>query len=83
MFIDQDSRLTNNKNNDAFYITKTNYISATGGIYWRRPFYAALLYYLQVSLKLLRPIIVIKALIFLPLSGDFATAALYHRFSLM
>ena len=52
-------------------------ISATGGIYWRRPFYAALLYYLQVSLKLLRPIIVIKALIFLPLSGDFATAALY------
>jgi hyaluronan synthase len=52
-------------------------IFATGGIYWRRPLWAALLYYLQISLKLLRPIIIMKALIFLPLSGDFATTALY------
>jgi len=52
-------------------------IFATGGIYWRRPLWPAFLYYLQISLKLLRPIIIIKALIFLPLSGDFATTALY------
>lgn len=50
---------------------------ATGGIYWRRPSYAALLYYLQISLKFLRPLIVIKAAIFLPLSGDFITTLLY------
>jgi hyaluronan synthase len=52
-------------------------IFATGGIYWRRPLWPAVLYYLQISLKLLRPIIIMKALIFLPLSGDFATTALY------
>ena len=50
---------------------------ATGGIYWRRPLYAALLYYLQISLKFLRPLIVLKVAIFLPLSGDFITALLY------
>jgi hyaluronan synthase len=50
---------------------------ATGGIYWRRPLYAALLYYLQISLKFLRPLIVLKAAIFLPLSGDFITTLLY------
>src|SRR5215813_14326691 len=35
-------------------------IPATGGIYWRRPFYAAFLYYLVLGLKLLRPLIVLK-----------------------
>ena len=50
---------------------------ATGGIYWRRPFYAALLYYLQVSLKFLRPFIILKTLIFLPLLGDYTTTLLY------
>ena len=50
---------------------------ATGGIYWRRPLYSALLYYLQLSLKFLRPFIVLKAVIFLPLSGDFITTLLY------
>jgi hyaluronan synthase len=44
---------------------------ATGGIYWRRPTPAAILYYLMTSLKLLRPLIIIKALVFLSLSGDF------------
>lgn len=52
-------------------------IFATGGIYWRRPLPAALLYYLILSLKLLRPIIVIKAVLLLPLSGDYFTAILY------
>ena len=52
-------------------------IFATGGIYWRRPLPVALLYYLILSLKLLRPIIVIKAVLLLPLSGDYFTAILY------
>ncbi len=52
-------------------------IFATGGIYWKRPFPAALLYYLILSLKLFRPFILIKALILLPLSGDILTGLLY------
>ena len=52
-------------------------IFATGGIYWRRPFPAALLYYLILALKLFRPYIIIKALILLPLAGDIYTATLY------
>jgi hyaluronan synthase len=35
------------------------------------------LYYLILSLKLIRPIIVIKAILLLPLSGDYFTAILY------
>ncbi|MFL6321734.1 MAG: glycosyltransferase [Nitrososphaeraceae archaeon] len=50
---------------------------ATGGIFWRRPLGLAVVYYLQLSLKLLRPFIIIKALIFLPLMGDVFTACMY------
>lgn len=49
----------------------------TGTTYWRRPFHAALLYYLQLGLKFFRPFILLKALIFLPLSGDYITTLLY------
>ena len=52
-------------------------ITGTGGIYWRRPFYAAFLYYLILGLKLTRPFVVVKALLFLPLSGDLTTSLLY------
>ena len=51
-------------------------LPATGGIYWRRPFYAAFLYYLVLGLKLLRPLIVIKVVL-LVLSGDLVTALFY------
>jgi hyaluronan synthase len=51
-------------------------LPATGGIYWRRPFYAAFLYYLVLGLKLLRPLIVMKVVL-LVLSGDIATALFY------
>jgi hyaluronan synthase len=47
-------------------------IFATGGVYWRRPFFAALLYYLQVCLKIVRPYVAFQALILLPL--------LYHDY---
>src|SRR5712691_7174755 len=49
---------------------------ATGGIYWRRPFYAAFLYYLILGLKLMRPFIVIKIIILL-LSADIGTVLFY------
>lgn len=51
-------------------------LPATGGIYWRRPFYAAFIYYLVLGLKLLRPLIVIKILL-LVLSGDLGTVIFY------
>jgi hyaluronan synthase len=51
-------------------------IFSTGGIYWKRPMPAPLMYYLMLSLKLMRPVVLIKALIFLPLSGDYITSFL-------
>jgi hyaluronan synthase len=53
-------------------------IFSTGRVYWRRPFFAALLYYLQLSLKIIRPYIVIKSLLLLPLlSSDYYTGSFY------
>jgi hyaluronan synthase len=46
---------------------------ATGGIYWKRPSFIALLYYIQIALKLIRPYILFYTIIILPLRGDFAT----------
>jgi hyaluronan synthase len=51
-------------------------ITATGGLYWRRPFYAAFLYYLILGLKIMRPFIIIKVLLVL-LSGDIVTVLFY------
>jgi len=51
-------------------------LPATGGIYWRRPFYAAFLYYLILGLKLMRPFIVLKIIILL-LSADIGTVVFY------
>ncbi|MFL6402736.1 MAG: glycosyltransferase, partial [Nitrososphaeraceae archaeon] len=50
---------------------------ATGGIFWRRPLGIAIVYYVTLGLKLLRPFIIIKAVIFLPLTGDIVTALMY------
>jgi hyaluronan synthase len=53
-------------------------IFSTGRVYWRRPFFAALLYYLQLTLKIIRPYIVIKSLLLLPLlSSDYYTGSFY------
>jgi hyaluronan synthase len=53
-------------------------IFATGGVYWRRPFFAALLYYLQVALKIIRPYVVLQSLIILPLlSNDYYSGIFY------
>jgi hyaluronan synthase len=50
---------------------------ATGGIFWRRPLGIAIVYYIQLGLKLLRPFIILKAIIFLPLTGDVVTTLMY------
>ncbi len=52
-------------------------IFATGSVYWRRPLPAAVLYYLQTGLKIIRPLIIINALVLLPLQGDILSAAFY------
>ena len=52
-------------------------IFATGANYWKRPFFGALTYYLQISLRIIRPYIVLKALFLLPLVGDYSTAIFY------
>jgi hyaluronan synthase len=52
-------------------------IFATGRVYWRRPLPAALIYYMRLGLTLVRPFIVLKTLVLLPLTGDYFTAALY------
>lgn len=52
-------------------------IFSTGKTYWRRPFPIAVLFYLQMGLKILRPFIVFKSVVILPLMGDYITALLY------
>jgi hyaluronan synthase len=52
-------------------------IFSTGKIYWRRPLPAAIVYYLQAGLKLVRPFVVLQAFIFMPLAGDYITPIYY------
>jgi hyaluronan synthase len=49
----------------------------TGGTYWKRPFWIALLYYLQTVMKFVRPYILFHAVIMLPLAGDLLSPALW------
>jgi hyaluronan synthase len=52
-------------------------LSSTGGMYWRRPFYPALLYYIQTAMKFLRPYILFHALFILPFEGDIRSTILW------
>jgi hyaluronan synthase len=52
-------------------------LSATGTIYWRRPFYAAMMYYLQTGMKFIRPFILLHAIVMLPLAGDILSPLLW------
>jgi hyaluronan synthase len=52
-------------------------IFATGKIYWRRPLVAAVLYYLSIGMKLIRPLIVISTLFIMPFLGDYLSAVFY------
>jgi len=44
---------------------------ATGGIYWKRPFFMALLYYIQTAMRFIRPYILFYTIAILPLKGDY------------
>jgi hyaluronan synthase len=46
---------------------------ATGGIYWKRPSFVALLYYIQTAMKLIRPYILFYTIAILPIKGDFTS----------
>ena len=52
-------------------------LSSTGGIYWKRPFYAAMLYYIQTGMKFIRPFILLHAGVMLPLTGDILSPILW------
>ena len=52
-------------------------IFLTGGIYWRKHFIVAMLYYLHVLLVLLWPVIAIRHLIYLPITWDWFSPILY------
>src|SRR3989338_2259217 len=52
-------------------------IFLTGTFYWRKPFLAALRYYLGIIYVFMGPFIVFRHLILLPASGQFLTGALY------
>ena len=45
-------------------------IFSTGGMFWKRPFYVALLYYIQTAMKFVRPFVLFYVLVMLPLRGD-------------
>ena len=46
---------------------------ATGGVYWKRPSFIALLYYIQIAMKLVRPYILFYTIAILPIKGDFTS----------
>ena len=46
---------------------------ATGSIYWKRPSFSALLYYIQTAMKLIRPYILFYTIAILPIKGDFTS----------
>jgi hyaluronan synthase len=52
-------------------------LSSTGRIYWKRPFYAAMLYYVQTGMKFIRPFILLHAVVMLPLAGDILSPILW------
>jgi len=55
---------------------------STGGIFWKRPFFVALLYYIQTAMKLIRPYVLFYTIVILPFKGDF-TSVLFWIAGLM
>jgi hyaluronan synthase len=52
-------------------------LSTTGGTYWRRPAYIALLYYITTAMKFVRPYVVFHAVFMLPFVGDSISTLLW------
>jgi hyaluronan synthase len=46
---------------------------STGGIFWKRPFYMAMIYYLQTAMKFFRPYIVFSSVVMMPFFGEYLT----------
>lgn len=49
----------------------------TGAYYWRKPFLAAVMYYLRALFVIIGPFIVFRHLVWLPMNGDWYTGVLY------
>ena len=52
-------------------------LSTTGGHYWKRPAYLAMIYYIMTTMKFIRPYVVFHAVIMLPLLGDALSTILW------
>jgi hyaluronan synthase len=52
-------------------------LSTTGGSYWKRPAYIAMLYYIQTVMKFLRPYVVFHAVFMLPFVGELSSTLLW------
>jgi hyaluronan synthase len=52
-------------------------LSTTGGHYWKRPAYIALLYYITTAMKFVRPYVVFYAVFMLPFAGDLYSSLLW------
>lgn len=50
---------------------------AAGGVFWKRPLYVSFIYYLQTSMKFIRPYIVATTVFFMPLMGDYTTPVVW------
>jgi hyaluronan synthase len=52
-------------------------LSTTGGSYWKRPAYIAMLYYIQTVMKFIRPYVVFHAVFMLPFVGELSSTLLW------
>jgi hyaluronan synthase len=52
-------------------------LSTTGGHYWKRPAYIAMLYYITTAMKFVRPYVVFYAVFMLPFVGDLYSSLLW------
>jgi hyaluronan synthase len=52
-------------------------LSTTGGSYWKRPAYIAMIYYIMTVMKFVRPYVVFHAVFMLPLVGEFSSTILW------
>ena len=52
-------------------------LSSTGGIFWKRPFYVAMLYYIQTGMKFIRPLVLLHAVVMLPLAGNILSPVIW------
>ena len=52
-------------------------LSTTGGNYWKRPAYIAMIYYIMTVMKFIRPYVVFHAVFMLPFVGELSSTLLW------